>query len=700
MRLKKLFLPILAMLATVPAALGADNYVTFKVTGVTDAAKYISFYDINAEEQLEITGQEVIFNYTEPYGMLSIGMSADNITDGYNFEIAFDDASIAQSMGTYVIQDGPSAEGSKEYVVAAFPAVSGKSFTITVTGPTETPTPPAPEKSSITFKFAGVADGYKTITILDTFSYEELNITGAPLTVDYTPGKAQFCISQTIEDADEGYSFTLTCDKEAGDPSSNPNYVIQEIGLDAPQVMLDLYAGANGAVFTINVEKYVEEPENGAKMYMNVSTAPSLLAVVPTDNDAVFEYNAEEQVYTLKVENMAMKNAENKNLYYRFYLKDEDGNITGWNVVSSSNVKFAVGQGATQVYEIEKNRVSPIFITRFANDVETADVLITIKTDTGADDENNATLGQLVLTQIVDDNSYPEKIYLWGSTQGGYNTHVCAEMLPLEDKPYIYTTIYDVPVTVFDPSASFGGSMAFTFFLGTNGSDYKKGTIFLGYYPAHGDVADPSHITVNLKPGDVFTTILRSTTLDASNLICYTPGTMEMTFNLLTQELTIKMISGLNHATLIFEGNPDEAFEKYLTVEVNDKEYPIEINPQVLWYAGDLDMTLTPATDVEFTVECTTETAEPVISETDGVYTLKSSQNGLGFIVTFTKLPEDEDNGDNGDNGENEDSGVVSVGADDAEAVYFDLQGRRVVNPDRGVYVKVVNGKAVKEIRN
>lgn len=548
--------------------------------------------------------------------------------------------------------------------------------------------------SSVTFKFAGVADGYKSISILDTFSGDMLDVTGAPMTVNYTPAKAQFCISMSLDAADEGYTFTLTCDKEAGDPLSNPNYVVQGIGFEAPQVMLDLYAGANGAVFTINVEKYVED--TGAKMYMNVSTA-SWGEIVPTDNDAVFEYNAEEQVYTLNVENMAMKNAENKNLYYRFYLKDEDGNITGWNVVSSSNVKFAVGQGATQVYEIEKDKNSPIFITRFANDVETADVLITIKTDTGADVENQSILGQLVLTQIVDENAYPEKIYLWGSTQGGYNTHVCAEMLPLEDKPYIYTTIYDVPVTVFDPSASFGGEMAFTFFLGTNGSDYKKGTIFLGYYPAHGDVADPSHITVNLRPGDVFTTILRSTTLDASNLICYTPGTMEMTFNLLTQELTIKMISGLNHATLIFEGNPDEAFEKYLTVEVNDKEYPIEINPQVLWYAGDLDMTLTPATDVEFTVECTTETAEPVISETDGVYTLKSSQNGLGFIVTFTKLPEDEDNGDNG---ENEDSGVVSVGADDAEAVYFDLQGRRVVNPDRGVYVKVVNGKAVKEIRN
>lgn len=44
-------------------------------------------------------------------------------------------------------------------------------------------------------------------------------------------------------------------------------------------------------------------------------------------------------------------------------------------------------------------------------------------------------------------------------------------------------------------------------------------------------------------------------------------------------------------------------------------------------------------------------------------------------------------------------TGVWGVEADEAESVYFDLQGRRVVNPERGVYVKVAAGKAVKVIK-
>lgn len=38
-------------------------------------------------------------------------------------------------------------------------------------------------------------------------------------------------------------------------------------------------------------------------------------------------------------------------------------------------------------------------------------------------------------------------------------------------------------------------------------------------------------------------------------------------------------------------------------------------------------------------------------------------------------------------------------GAPEGEAEYFDLQGRRVVNPDKGVFVKMVDGKAVKVIK-
>ena len=43
-------------------------------------------------------------------------------------------------------------------------------------------------------------------------------------------------------------------------------------------------------------------------------------------------------------------------------------------------------------------------------------------------------------------------------------------------------------------------------------------------------------------------------------------------------------------------------------------------------------------------------------------------------------------------------TGVKNIELDAAEAVYFNLQGQRVANPDKGMYLKVVNGKAAKVV--
>lgn len=44
----------------------------------------------------------------------------------------------------------------------------------------------------------------------------------------------------------------------------------------------------------------------------------------------------------------------------------------------------------------------------------------------------------------------------------------------------------------------------------------------------------------------------------------------------------------------------------------------------------------------------------------------------------------------------NKSSAVSAIEAAEADAVYFDLQGRRVVNPDKGIYIRVANGKTTK----
>lgn len=41
-------------------------------------------------------------------------------------------------------------------------------------------------------------------------------------------------------------------------------------------------------------------------------------------------------------------------------------------------------------------------------------------------------------------------------------------------------------------------------------------------------------------------------------------------------------------------------------------------------------------------------------------------------------------------------TGILSIEEDGSEAVYFNLQGQRVVNPGKGIYIRVVNGNAVK----
>ena len=44
-------------------------------------------------------------------------------------------------------------------------------------------------------------------------------------------------------------------------------------------------------------------------------------------------------------------------------------------------------------------------------------------------------------------------------------------------------------------------------------------------------------------------------------------------------------------------------------------------------------------------------------------------------------------------------AGVEGIEVEAGEAVYYDLQGRKIANPDRGIYIKVVNGKATKIVK-
>ncbi|MDE5875532.1 MAG: hypothetical protein K2H15_07780 [Muribaculaceae bacterium] len=44
-------------------------------------------------------------------------------------------------------------------------------------------------------------------------------------------------------------------------------------------------------------------------------------------------------------------------------------------------------------------------------------------------------------------------------------------------------------------------------------------------------------------------------------------------------------------------------------------------------------------------------------------------------------------------------TGISAIEAEEGEAVYFNLQGQRIANPDKGIYIRVVNGKATKVVK-
>lgn len=78
--------------------------------------------------------------------------------------------------------------------------------------------------------------------------------------------------------------------------------------------------------------------------------------------------------------------------------------------------------------------------------------------------------------------------------------------------------------------------------------------------------------------------------------------------------------------------------------------------------------------------------------DTDEPINVTIEKNGVDATYPFyLKTTENQDD-------LNTSTGIEGIGTDDVEAVYYNLHGVKVENPEKGVYVKVSNGKAVKVI--
>ncbi len=82
-----------------------------------------------------------------------------------------------------------------------------------------------------------------------------------------------------------------------------------------------------------------------------------------------------------------------------------------------------------------------------------------------------------------------------------------------------------------------------------------------------------------------------------------------------------------------------------------------------------------------------------VLYNNDANMTIAGAEEGQGFDVSFNVVT-----------GElkvvyNPEVSVASIAAANGEAVYFNLQGVRVANPENGLFIRVQNGKAVKVVK-
>ena len=112
-----------------------------------------------------------------------------------------------------------------------------------------------------------------------------------------------------------------------------------------------------------------------------------------------------------------------------------------------------------------------------------------------------------------------------------------------------------------------------------------------------------------------------------------------------------------------------------------------------------------------FASSLTTNASEPFLDGTEnmvyrtGTMDLMRTDNGTRTQLTVNVSKNDATSPDNsfifyvttGENN-NPSTGIDFIGIDSEEPVYFNLQGLRVENPERGIFIKVSNGKASKVV--
>lgn len=546
------------------------------------------------------------------------------------------------------------------------------------------------EFSAENFKMSNLIENY--VRVMDVDTAEEL-VLSQKMTIDY------YANTGLNFAANDGYEFAI----ESSDPSlEGVAYTIS--GIEAmdmddevleyqPQAVLGFNEKADGLTFYVTIKRV---PQENLPNQLNVMIGATALVqnsqLRPGDNDPYILYNPETGCYEGEIE-LGRRN-------FKFYTPiADDGTYTvlGQNGDASDGWLNFGASLATVVSGAAWNASNCYMLSTTFD--QAATMLVSVVIDPV---NNTATFKPILLDR-------PEKIYVWASTEGGFNpisySYSGYTMLPSASDPSIYECEIDVPYvgkgTYTDPEG--GATLDFegwAMCLALHNNQNNYGTL----YTYEGTTIDFSK---NLT--------FKTEMLGRYALYCVTTGKIKFQYNWDTYELTAINPNLTESNTVTFEFEEDgEAMsvanvntfvevndvlleEPRLSVGTNPFEYTFGTSPVMLVFGGKEGATIA--------IECTNyegeEGNEPFIIE--GVNMMEMNDELLEFDAQYnvTLLP--------GADGlsfkvavDTSKSAVIGLEEEAAGVVVYNLQGVKVLESSnaadvnllpRGLYI--INGKKV-----
>lgn len=557
------------------------------------------------------------------------------------------------------------------------------------------PKPEEPvETYDVTFKFA--TDNFvlgrhisNYVNVVDIETGEVLAINKNPYTYSFSKSPTGLNFS-----AIDGYEFNLECTNWTDD-GTQPPFAITGNSLMAQddellefgtQSVLTLLKEAEGLEFLVTLKRVPQEnlPE---KIYAMIGENGITLnqQLAPGPNDPYLVYNPESGFYEGTI-TLAKRR-------FKFYTPLEDGTykVLGQNGSDAEGTFNFNAQYNPYVGECAWDASHCWYLGYTFNNLN----------EMGVKMEVNPNEGTVVFSPILP--SAPQALYLYGSTDGGHEFTLDYTMTPSAENPNIFTVTVDAPNVGkgiwTDPDTGYQVEFEGWYFqIGYNDTHYNTG-LFRGN--------ERTNTTIDFSKMDAFSSTLTGrvplntlsygqmtfvfdwSTLKFTAVSDEAPVDRTVTFEFVSETLDL---TDVNEFVAVTDVMADAA---QLDIDANPYSYSFNGNVAVLAFAAMdgylIEIECTdydgPADEAPFQIMGAGLMADDELLDFGTQFTvgLYAGANGLNFKVNVI---------------EKKDSAVGSMEVEaDSEALFYDLSGRRVVNPERGIYIKVHNGKAEKLVK-